>query len=251
MNQRLIFNGPKPITFEGSMRPQMPERLAKAWKAAQGSVPRPPKNAAVAANVLLIYDMIGYDWWTGGGITPADVNDWLAAVPNGTAEIEVRINSPGGNVFDGIAIYNALINCGMKVNVRIDALAASVASIIAMAGDQISIAGNGEIFVHKAWSIAMGNADDFTKEAAALNSIDGSLVATYVARTGQSEDDIRQMMKDETWLNAATAKEKGFVETIDPLKTAPEQPAADSVAVRHNILRQRTQLLQRQAIAAA
>jgi ATP-dependent protease ClpP protease subunit len=241
----------EPITVTAA-RAEMPEKLAKAWASAQGATKA--RNAA-ASNELLIYDMIGYDWWTGGGVTPGQVNAFIDGLPKDTTEIVVRINSPGGNVFDGIAIYNALVNSGKRIVVKIDALAASIASVVAMAGDEIEMAGNAQMFVHKAWSIAMGNADDFLKEAAALESIDGSLVATYTARTGQSAEAIGQMMGDETWLNAEAAKEKGFADSITTLKNPPAAPEVDPPApdakARMNILRQKAQLRSRQAALAA
>jgi len=236
-----------PITFAFD-RPQASDRLKTAWCAARNAA----TAKASATNELLLYDVIGLDFWTGGGITPGMVNDWLDKLPADTTEIVVRINSPGGSVFDGVAIYNALVNSGKRVVVKIDSLAASIASIIAMAGDEISIAGNGQIMIHKAWSWAVGNADDFLKEAAALESIDGALVATYVARTGQSAEAITKMMGEETWLNAEAAKEKGFVETIQSLKTAPEKQETEKALALQKFSRQKLALMQMQtAIAAA
>jgi ATP-dependent Clp protease, protease subunit len=240
-----------PITVSAERRAEMPERLAKAWASAQGATKA--RNAA-ASNELLIYDVIGYDFWTGGGVTPEMVSAFLDGLPKDTSEIIVRVNSPGGSVFDGIAIYNLFVNSGKRVLIKVDALAASAATIICMAGDEIAMAGNAQMFIHKAWSIAMGNAEDFLKEAAALESIDGSLIATYAARTGQTDETIDKMMADETWLNAASAKEKGFCDVIETLKNppaAPEVEPAPEAKARMNILRQKAQLRSRQAALAA
>jgi len=230
-------------------RPQQPRRLAEVWQAAK---PAKPIKAA-AANELLIYDSIGEDFWTGGGITHQNVVDFIAALPADTAEIVVRINSPGGDVFEGVGIYNALVNSGKRIVVKIDSLAASIASIIAMAGDEISIAGNGQMMIHRAWTFAYGNAEDFLKEAATLESIDGSIIDTYAARTGQTADDLKPMLSAETWLDAKTALEKGFVDKVDELKGKQKESAPDTSAAqqRLNILRQQNENRKRIAALAA
>lgn len=214
----------KPINFNGKP-PERPSALVKAWAKAK-AVARP---ANAAETDLILYGEIGYDWWTDGGITAEAVSKFLAGLPNGTTEINVRINSPGGDVFEGIAIYNALLNSGLKVNVKIDALAASIATVIAMAGDTISMAGNGQFMIHKAWTIAMGNAEDMRGTADLLDSIDsGSIISTYVARTGLTEKEAGDMMAAETWMDAKSAKEKGFVDSIEPLKAKPAESGAEN-----------------------
>lgn len=236
------------LTFN---RSELPKRLAEAWRSAKAAPP------VAAENEILIYDFIGFDPWAGEGISAEQVMNQLKAMPTGDAT--VRINSPGGSIFEGLAIYNALINSGRRINVKIDSLAASIASVIAMAGDEISMAGNAQMMIHKGCSIAIGNADDFRKEAEILDSIDsGSLVATYVARTGQTAEAITQMMTDETWLNAEAAKEKGFTDVIEPLKAAPtkdkkeaDDKAAKAQAAHMKTLRQKAQLLHMQAAFAA
>lgn len=239
-----------PIAFSADATRAMPPKLASAWKQAQAAMPSP----RAAANELCLYGQIGVDWWTGEGITPESVNEWLAALPSDVTEITVRINSPGGSVFDGIGIYNALVNCGKRVVVKIDALAASIASVIAMAGDDIIIAGNAQMMIHKAWTISMGNADDLLREAATLESIDSSLISTYAARTNQKPDAIGAMMAAETWLNAETAKEKGFADRVEALKTkgssASDEAAAKAAALKQT-LRNRHALMKMRAACAA
>ncbi len=249
----------------GRPRAAIPERLASAWDAAKSTAKPEAKD-----NELLLYDWIGIDPWTGEGVSAAQVVDWLGKLPAEASEIVVRINSPGGEIFEGVAIYNQLINSGRRVVVRIDSIAASISSVIAMAGDRISMAGNAQMMIHKGWSLVLGNADDFRKEAETLDSIDsGSIASTYAARTGQTPEAITQMMADETWLSAEAAKEKGFVDEIEALKTAPKdkkaaliaaeeeaaalkaKAEAEANAARTNTLRQKAQLRSRQAALAA
>lgn len=200
-----------------------------------------PKNASETD--LIMYGEIGYDYWTGGGITAESVSKFLASLPNGTTEINVRINSPGGDVFEGVAIYNALLNSGLTVNIKIDALAASIATVIAMAGHTIEMAGNGQFMIHKAWTIAMGNADDMRSTAALLDSIDvGSIVATFEARTGMSAKEITDLMAVETWMDAKTAKDKKFVDSIAELRGPPE-PSPDPNQA-HNKLKEAAEAAQ-------
>ncbi len=179
------------------------------------------KAAASTANELLIYGSIGYSWYEDddSAITGKNVRAWLAE--RSGQDVTIRINSPGGDVFEGVAIHNALAQHEGKVTVHIDALAASAASVIAMAGDEIHIAANAMVMIHRAWTWTAGNANDLEKEAALLRQIDGTLVATYVARTSQETADIEAMLDAETWLTAEDAKAKGFADTITPAKTPP------------------------------
>ena len=135
--------------------------------------------------------------------------------------IRLRMNSPGGNVFDGIAIYNALKNHPATVNVEVDGLAASIASIIAMAGDSIHMAKNAFLMIHNAWALAIGDSEEMRKMADVLDKIDTTMMRTYAERTGATQRDIRQMMTDETWMTADEAKEMGFCDTVgDPVEVA-------------------------------
>ncbi len=250
----------QPINFSGE-RPRPNQAILAAWQQCRATAA--PQN--VSETDLILYGEIGYDWWTDGGITAETVSKFLAGLPNGTTEINVRINSPGGDVFEGVAIYNALLNSGLTINVKIDALAASIATVIAMAGHTVEMAGNGQYMIHKAWTIAAGNADDMRSTAGLLDSIDnGSIVATFEARTGLTEKEIIDMMAAETWMDAKTAKEKGFVDSVAALRGKPETPpdtteadnkaraqAAAEQAAQLNTLRQKNDLRKRVAALAA
>lgn len=160
---------------------------------------------------VLIYEQIGKDFWDGSGVTAKGFVEDLAKLGE-LDEITVRINSPGGSVSDGIAIYNALKQNPAKVTVHVDAAAYSIASVIAMAGDQILMAANAMMMIHDPWSIVVGNADEMRRAASILDINAGVLASTYAARTGKSVDEIRELMKAETWMTAQQAVEMGFAD---------------------------------------
>lgn len=157
--------------------------------------------------VIEIYDEIG-----GFGVTPSDVKAQLADA--GRGNVTVRLNSPGGSVFDGIAIFNELVTHPGKVRVEIVGLAASAASLIAMAGDEIAIAENALVMVHRAWGMTIGNEGDHREQAAVLTRIDDALAETYARRTSNPVAAIKKMMQAETWLRGEEAKQLGFANEI-------------------------------------
>lgn len=165
-----------------------------------------------ASTQIDLYDEIGY--W---GVT---AKAFRGRLKEASGDIVLRINSPGGDVFDGIAIYNDLLAYDGKVKVEIVGVAASIASIIAMAGDEIVIAPNAFFMIHNAWTIGVGNRHDFGDIAATLTKIDDALARTYTAQTSSGIRAVKQMMDDETWLDAKAAVEAGFATSI--------LPAADS-----------------------
>lgn len=169
---------------------------------------------------LMIYDDIGYDLWSDGGVTAIGVHEALARADK-LEELTVRINSPGGSVRDGNSIYNELHRHAARVIVSIDSLAASAASVIAMAGDEIHIAKNGLVMIHEASGGARGRAKDLETTAKVLRKISESAADVYQARTGRSKEEILQWMADETWMTADEAFANGFVTKVLPAKTAP------------------------------
>lgn len=201
-----------------ALRNKQPDLRARAsFRAAVEQKPR------AAANEIVIYDDIGIF-----GVTAGDVRAKLEAA-NG-ADISVLINSYGGDVYDGIAIYNQLVTYAGAVNVRIDGIAASAASLIAMAGDHIAIGENAELMIHNAWTIGWGNAADMRDIAGRLDQIDGNLAATYAARTGIDVAEVAKMMAEDTFLTGADAVAQGFADEILPLKTAEKQSESASIA---------------------
>jgi HK97 family phage prohead protease len=157
---------------------------------------------------LLVYDDIGQNWW-GEGITAKGFKQELDQAGMYTS-IALRINSPGGDAFEGVAILNMLKAQGKPIFVYIDGLAASAASIIAMAGDAISMGSGAVMMIHNAWGGTVGNAADHQKQVNALNAIDGAIAQTYADRTGQKLEDVRAMMDAETWMGADDCIERGF-----------------------------------------
>jgi ATP-dependent Clp protease protease subunit len=124
--------------------------------------------------------------------------------------IHLRINSPGGDVFDARAIATAIGQHASTVVAHVDGLAASAASYIAIAADQVEMAPGSFLMIHKAWTIAFGNSDDLLSTAALLEKIDGSLAADYAKKTGQSSAQIEDWMSAETWFTAEEAVAEGF-----------------------------------------
>lgn len=157
---------------------------------------------------LFIYDQIGADYF-GEGITAKSVSDALKEFTPGAA-LDIYINSPGGSVFDGMAIYNQLDRWSGKKTVHIDGLAASIASVIAMVGDEINIADNGLFMIHSAWGLSMGNAEEMRKYAASLDKVDETILNTYIKRTKGDSKQIDNWMRAETWMNAQEAVDRGF-----------------------------------------
>jgi len=169
---------------------------------------------------ILIYDEIGL--W---GVTAQQFATDLAKVDADV--INLHINSPGGSVFDGLAIYNALASHDAEIRTSVDSLAASIASVIAMAGDSIKIAEAAQIMVHQPSSFVWGGADDMRKEADVLDSIEEAIVDVYVARTGGKRAEIQQWVKNETWFKGKAAVDAGFADEVIPLKLKEPSKAAD------------------------
>jgi len=160
---------------------------------------------------ILIYDEIGENWY-GDGLTAERFAAELAAIS--ASRIDVRINSVGGSVFEGNAIYNALRRHSARVETHIDGIAASIASIIALAGERVHIAENAFIMIHNPQGMAWGEATDMRKMADTLDTVRSSLVGTYAKKTGQEVSQIEAWMDEETWFGADEAKEYGFADEI-------------------------------------
>lgn len=189
----------------------MPKLLDFANKAGQRL--KIQNKSATKAEIIL-YAGIGQDYWGDGSMISAkQFSDELKKLDDTVNEITVRINSPGGDVFDGIAIYNRLKQHKAKVTVYIDGLAASIASIIALAGDEIYI-GEGALFmVHLPWTFAMGNRIELDNTVSRLLDVEEQLIGIYKKKTGMERAEIKAMLEAETWLGADEAIEHGFVDS--------------------------------------
>jgi len=164
---------------------------------------------------LLIYDEIG-----AYGISAKSFLAELGEL-NSKAPLALRLNSPGGSVFDAVAIYNALQRHEGTVTVTIDGIAASAASYIAMAGDTVVMPENAFLMIHDPSGMVMGNAGDMRSMAEALDKIAGSLVRGYAAKSGRPDEGIAALMAAETWLDASDALELGLADkVIEPVRIA-------------------------------
>jgi len=165
---------------------------------------------------IYIYDIIGEDWY--GGVAAKDFVMQLNALD--VEVIHLRINSPGGDVFDGRAMATALKQHKAKVIAHIDGQAVSAATYVALAADEVEICAGGFFMIHNAWTIQMGNAAEFRSAADLLDKVDSSISADYEQKTGKSAEEITAMMAATTWMTAEEALAEGFVDRIAPDKKA-------------------------------
>lgn len=158
------------------------------------------------------------DEWEDTDTSAAGFRDALKSLGN-VKELNLHINSPGGSVFEGIAIYNMLKQNKAKVNIYVDALAASIASVIAMSGDTIFMPSNSMMMIHNPYTVAVGNADELRKAADDMDQITKASVASYLSKAGDKLDDdtLKDLMDNETWLTAQEAVDYGLAdEVLDP-----------------------------------
>jgi len=170
------------------------------------------------SNELYIYDIIGAGFFE-EGVTAKSVRDELSKMDK-SQRLTVRINSPGGSVFDGVAIRAQLEQWEAGVDVKVDGIAASSASYIATAGDTVAMAEGSMLMVHDPWTFAVGNAAEMQKAAITLDKIADSMVGAYAKKSGKSSEEVRQTMKDETWLSADEAIAYGLADEKSNEKAA-------------------------------
>ena len=181
---------------------------------------------------ISIFGDIGSSWW-GESITAADFKKDFDDIKS-SKEIKILINSPGGDVFDGIAIHNIIATERAKVSVEVMGLAASAASIIALAGSSLTIDAGGFFMIHNVWTFAMGDANDLRKQADDLDKISGELVNIYEAHSDLSAKQIKEFMDAETWFTASEAIEHGFADEQIEHEAAAASVSIDSkYAYRH------------------
>lgn len=196
---------------------------------------RKHRNPAIpAAPDLRIDGQIGSDWWT-EGVT----GEWLRSeLANRTGDLTVWLNSPGGDVIEGSTIYTALREYPGHVTICVDGLAASAASVIAMAADELCMSPTSYLMIHRASTVAFGNVEDMDEAQRQLMAVDDGICEAYRLKTGMSRAKLRQMMEDETWLNAAAAVRLGFADRMlyrdgeEPEEQSddPEEDRADPAA---------------------
>lgn len=184
------------------------------------------KAAKSDGNSISVFDVIGADWY-GDGVTASRIAAALRSI--GGADVTVNINSPGGDMFEGLAIYNLLREYEGKVTVKVLGLAASAASIIAMAGDEVQIGRGAFLMIHNCWVYAMGNRHDLQQIATDMEPFDKAMNDIYGARTGLDAATIDAMMDAETYIGGSDAVEKGFADRLlsaDEISDGDDSPAA-------------------------
>lgn len=163
---------------------------------------------------LMLYGDISSSTWWGDEVTPQQFKNDLDEL-GGISSLNIYINSGGGDVFAGQAIHSMLKRHKAYKTVYIDGLAASIASVIAMAGDKIIMPKNASMMIHNAWTLVAGNKDDLRKMADDMEKIDAGIIATYTEKTGLEENEIVLLMDAETWFTADEAVKKGFADEIE------------------------------------
>ncbi|HCQ8242933.1 head maturation protease, ClpP-related [Klebsiella pneumoniae] len=184
------------------------------------------KAATTDDNTISVFDVIGQDYW-GEGITAKRIAGALRAM-NG-ADVTVNINSPGGDMFEGLAIYNLLREYEGHVTVKVLGIAASAASIIAMAGDDIQIGRGAFLMIHNCWLYAMGNRHDFAELAQSLVPFDTAMADIYAARSGLDIAAVQKLMDAESYIGGSDAVAKGLADSLlsaDAVSDGDESPAA-------------------------
>lgn len=199
---------------------------------------------------VYIYDDIGESFF--GGVSAKQIMDDLRALRS-MVRIDVHLNSVGGNVFEGLAIHNALKNHRAKITVHVDGIAASIASVIAMAGDVITMPANAWMMIHDPWIMTGGTSADLRKVADDMDKVKDSLADTYHRRTGLDRLRVVDMMATETWMNGTEARDLGFADEVTEtvamaasanvnryrfrhLPDAVAAPAPEALAVRQAVV---------------
>lgn len=194
------------------------DTLPDDWTGQSDWTPRRPKaratkdwfrieNKAAGPSEVFIYDEVG-----GFGVS---ASDFLAEMRDLKGEIALHLNSPGGDVFDGLTIYQALKARSEPTTVHVDGLAASIASVIAMGADKVVMAPKATMMIHDGWSAAVGNAADMRKLADLLDRTSANIASVYADKAGQTTEFWRERMQAETWYSADEALEAGLVDEIE------------------------------------
>lgn len=218
---------------KAEVRGQMPDVIARLRaKATEHAVDAPRReagysihNAAGDEAVVRIYDEI---WWLG-----VNAQDFAAELDGITApKMRVEINSPGGDVWDGIAIYNALRNHPATVTTRVDGMAASIASVIAQAGDHRVMVSGSQMMIHNAWGMTVGDKSDHEDMAKVLDVQDEVIAGIYASRAGRTPEEFRALMDAETWMTADSAVEQGLADEVyePPAKTQDKVTLQQQIA---------------------
>lgn len=194
------------IAVRPGLRSEVSPHVLDRWNSSIRSAAKEDEE-----NTISIMEPIGADWM-GDGVTAKRISGALRSI--GKKDVTVSINSPGGDYFEGLAIYNLLREHPANVTVKIVGIAASAASVIAMAADEVQIARAGFLMIHNTWVFAMGDRNELRSVADWLEPFDLAAVDIYAARTGIDAKELGKMLDRETWIGGADAVEKGFADTL-------------------------------------
>ena len=201
--------------------------MNRFWKWVRNEAPDPGGTGESAeSRTLILNGTIAEESWFDDDVTPALFAEELNA---GEGDITVYINSPGGDCFAAARIYNMLRDYKGKVTVQVDALAASAASVIAMAGDTVLVSPVSMMMIHNPATIAMGDHTEMEKALAMLDEVKNSIINAYQTKTGLSRQKLSQLMEDETWMNARRAVELRFADAITEREGQQDADVSDSM----------------------
>lgn len=223
--------GAMPVPAWQNVQSLTPATVFDRWSADSAGV----RALESGDNVITMFDVVGEDYWSGGGITAKKLAAQLRAI--GPRPVEVQINSPGGDMFEGLAVYNVLREHPQDITVKIMGMAASAASIIAMAGDRIEIGAASFVMIHNCWVSAAGNRHDMRETADWLEPFDRAMTDLYVARTGQPAETVAKWMDAETYMSGSAAIERGFADALLPADALTTDEPAQARAAEINQVR--------------
>ena len=181
----------------------------------------------VNENEILIYEDIDEFWGVGAETFRSDLFSF------GGSDVSVKINSRGGDVFEGLAMFNAMRDYAGHITTQIDGLAASIASIVALGGDEVIAHESTHVMIHDPWTFAMGSASDLRKTADVLDKIGETLARIYQQKSGKDLDEIKTLMNDETWFSASEAKDFGLIDEV--IEGEASATAAFDLAIYNNV----------------
>ena len=188
-------------------------------KPIKAEVPNVGGDETVA--VIRLYDPVD-SWGESWGVSAKEMATALDGLPDTVTEIRLHINSPGGEVYEGIAILNLLRNHSARVVALVDGVAASAASFIACGADEVVMARNAEIMIHDAWGLCVGNAEDMRKLAEDFDRLSANIASVYTEKAGGTVEQWRAAMRDETWYSADEAVEAGLADRVEDRKATAD-----------------------------
>lgn len=221
LSQLLAMRGTMPKSLSMDLSPV----ALNAWN------PGLRAEASEQEATISIMDPIGYDWWTGEGTTAKRIAGALRSI-GANNDVTVYINSPGGDLFEGLAIHNLLQEHKGKVKVKVIGVAASAASVVAVGGDEIEIARAAFFMVHNSWVVAAGNRHELRDVADWLEPFDYAMADLYAQRSGQEIKAMQKLMDAESWLAGAQSVELGLADSIIDIKTSEGEADAQASALR-------------------